>query len=55
MFSQFDSVVTNLPDGAYLAVLDRSPFLDGGVREIDERSSFHLVLGRGLGPLGTQP
>ena len=49
--SRFDSVVTNLPDRAYLAVLDRSPFWDGGVREIDERSSFHLVLGR----LGAQP
>jgi hypothetical protein len=47
--SRFDDVVTNMPDGAYLAVLERSPFWDGGVREIDERSSFHLVLGR-LGP-----
>jgi hypothetical protein len=44
--SRFDSVVTNLPDRAYLAVLDHSPFWDGGVRGIDERSSFHLVLGR---------
>ena len=44
--SRFDSLVTNLPDRAYLAVLDRSPFVDVGVREIDERSSFHLVLGR---------
>jgi hypothetical protein len=46
VFSRFDSVVTNLPDGAYLAVLERSPFWDSGVRAIDERSSFHLVLGR---------
>jgi hypothetical protein len=44
--SRFDDVVTNMPDGAYLAVLERSPFWDGGAREIDERSSFHLVLGR---------
>ena len=51
VFSRFDSVVTTLPEGAYLAVLDRSPFWDGGVGEIDERSSFHLVLGR----LGAQP
>jgi hypothetical protein len=51
VLSEFDDVVTNLPDGAYLAVLERSPFWDGGVRGIDERSSFHLVLGR----LGTQP
>jgi hypothetical protein len=46
VLSRFDSVVTSLPDGAYLAVLERSPFWDGGVGEIDERSSFHLVLGR---------
>ncbi len=51
VLARFDSVVTNIPDGAYLAVLDRSPFWDGGVRDIDERSSFHLVLGR----LGAQP
>ena len=59
--SRFDSLVTNPPDGAYLAVLERSPFYDGGVRDMDERSSFHLVLGR-LGPpegghyaVGAQP
>ena len=46
VLSVFDDVVTRLPDRAYLAVLDRSPFFDGGVRDIDERSSFHLVLGR---------
>ena len=54
VLSQFDSVVTNLEDGAYLAVLDRSPFRNVGVREIDERSSFHLVLGR-LGHQSAQP
>ena len=46
VLSRFDTVVTNLPDRAYFAVLDRSPFWDGGVRQIDERSSFHLELGR---------
>ena len=51
VLSRFDDVVTSLPDQAYLAVLDRSPFVDGGIREIDERSSFHLVLGH----LGAQP
>jgi hypothetical protein len=45
VLSVFDDVVTKLPDQAYLAVIDRSPFVEGGVREIDERSSFHLVLG----------
>ena len=49
--SVLDDVVTKLPDQAYLAVIDRSPFVDAGVREIEERSSFHLVLGR----LGAQP
>ena len=42
----FDSVVTNLPDGSYLAVVDRSPFWDQGSADIDERGSFHLILGR---------
>ena len=51
VISRFDNVVTHIPDNAYLAVLERSPFWDGGVREIDERSSFHLVLGR----LGERP
>lgn len=51
VLSRFDSVVTSLPDRAYFAVLDRSPFWDGGARTIDERSSFHLVLGR----VGAQP
>ena len=49
VLSVFGDVVTRLPDRAYLAVIDRSPFVDAGVREIDERSSFHLVMGR-LGP-----
>ena len=29
----------------YLAVLEKSPFWDPGVTDLDERSSFHLVLG----------
>jgi hypothetical protein len=33
------------PEGSYLAVLDRSPFWDPGVRDVVERGSFHLVLG----------
>jgi hypothetical protein len=43
--ARFDSVVTALPQGLYLAVLDRSPFWGAGT-PIDERASFHLVLGR---------
>ena len=33
------------PAGSYLAVLERSPFWDAGVSGVDERGSFHLVLG----------
>jgi len=32
-------------DGSYVAILDRSPFWDPGVAAIDERDSFHLVVG----------
>jgi hypothetical protein len=38
-------VVEGQKDGSYLAVLARSPFWDPGVGSIDERGSFHLVLG----------
>jgi hypothetical protein len=38
-------------DGSYLAVLDRSPFWNPGVPSIDERDSFHLVVGL----IGSQP
>jgi hypothetical protein len=33
------------PVGSYLAVLDRSPFWEPGVSDVDERGSFHLVIG----------
>jgi len=35
----------HVPDGAYLAVLERSPFWDPGVPSVDERGSFHVVIG----------
>jgi hypothetical protein len=38
-------------DGSYIAVLDRSPFWDPGVPSIEERESFHLVVGL----IGVQP
>jgi hypothetical protein len=38
-------------DGSYIAVLDRSPFWNPGVPSIDERDSFHLVVGL----IGSQP
>jgi hypothetical protein len=43
--SRFAHLVDNLPEGAYLAVLERSPFWSGGVATIDERDSFHVVIG----------
>jgi hypothetical protein len=43
-------IAASLPDGAYLALLERSPFWSGGTPDIDEHSSLHLVLGR-PGPL----
>jgi hypothetical protein len=42
---KFIDLVEQQPDGSYLAVLDRSPFWEPGVRELLERGSFHLVLG----------
>jgi hypothetical protein len=36
---------THQPDGSYLAVLDRSPFWEPGVQGMDERGSFHVVIG----------
>ena len=53
VLSEFDDVVTNLPDGAYLAVLERSPFWDGGARIrrsvslLGRRAASHFVLGLG--------
>jgi hypothetical protein len=44
--ARFDSLITNLADGSYLAVVDRSPFWDRGLANVDERGSFHMVLGR---------
>jgi hypothetical protein len=45
VISRFESIVKSQPDGSYLAVLERSPFWDAGVAGVDERGSFHLVLG----------
>ena len=33
------------PTGSYIAVLERSPFWDPGIAGLEERESFHLVLG----------
>ena len=42
---RFAYLFEHLPAGAYLAVLETSPFWDPGVTGVMERSSFHLVLG----------
>jgi hypothetical protein len=45
--SRFDALVASQPEESYLAVLDRSPFWESGAGDVDERGSFHLVLGTG--------
>ena len=42
---RFLYLVQHQPEGSYLAVLERSPFWETGVRSVVERGSFHLVLG----------
>jgi hypothetical protein len=43
--SRFLHLAHNQPAGSYLAVLERSPFVEPGVAGVAERGSFHLVLG----------
>ena len=43
--SRFQQLLLNQPDGSYLAILDRSPFLEPGVSGVIEQASFHVVLG----------
>ena len=43
--SRFVHLAQHQPAGSYLAVLERSPFVDPGVPDVAERGSFHLVLG----------
>ena len=38
-------LIHNQPAGSYIAVLDRSPFWEPGVSGVEERESFHVVLG----------
>jgi hypothetical protein len=42
---KFQALIDKQPNGTYLAVLEKSPFWDPGVAELEEHSSFHLVLG----------
>jgi hypothetical protein len=38
-------LIDNQPEGSYLAVLERSPFLNAGTSAVLERGSFHVVIG----------
>ncbi|HEY0874319.1 MAG TPA: hypothetical protein VGD94_12670 [Vicinamibacterales bacterium] len=42
---RYRHLVENQPEGCYLAVLERSPFWDPGVDHLQERDSFHFVIG----------
>jgi len=43
--AKFQSLADRQSDGTYLALLERSPFLETGAPNVEERGSFHLVLG----------
>jgi hypothetical protein len=43
--SRFQHLLLNQPDGSYLAILDRSPFLEPGAAGVVDNGSFHLVIG----------
>jgi hypothetical protein len=47
---KFQEIVEGQRNGTYLAVLETSPFWNPGVSEVQEHSSFHLVLGYGGQP-----
>jgi hypothetical protein len=53
--SRFEFLFEHPPAGAYLAVLDSSPFWSPGVAGVIEQASFHLVLGWPGGQPGAQP
>ena len=43
--ARFAHLFANQPEGSYLAILERSPFWEPGVSHLEERRSFHLVIG----------
>jgi hypothetical protein len=43
--NKFKMLIDTQPSGSYLAVLEKSPFWDSGVANLEELGSFHLVLG----------
>jgi len=42
---RFAHLFANQPEGSYLAILERSPFWEPGVPRVEERNSFHLLIG----------
>lgn len=42
---RFEYLFAHPPDGSYLAVLATSPFWDPGVKNVEERSSMHVLIG----------
>ena len=45
--AKLQHVFDTQPDGSYLAILEHSPFVDLGATGIEERDSYHVVLGVG--------
>ena len=43
--ARFAHLFANQPEGSYLAILERSPFWEPGVPHVEERNSFHLLIG----------
>ena len=42
---KFQTIIKNQDNSSYLALLERSPFWEPGVSDIEERGSLHFVLG----------
>jgi hypothetical protein len=42
---RYRHLVEHQPEGSYLAVLEHSPFWDPGVDRLEERGSYHFVIG----------
>jgi len=42
---KFQQVIDRQPSGSFVAVLEKSPFWDPGVAQMNEAKSFHMVLG----------
>ena len=43
--ARFEHLLQRQPAGSYFAVLDRSPFWNPGLADVDERESYHVVFG----------